>query len=50
MLYATSDDSREKRAVGAAWARASEGRALFLMVEKLAGGLDVLAQVRQALA
>ncbi len=47
--YATNDDSREKRAVGAAWARASGGKALFLMAEKLVGGLDVLAQVRHAL-
>ena len=48
--YATNDDSREKRAVGAAWARASGGKALFQMAEKLAGGLDVLAQMRHVLA
>ncbi len=48
--YASNDDSREKRAVGAAWARASGGQGLFLMAEKLVDGLDVLAQVRHAIA
>jgi type III restriction enzyme len=47
--YATNDDSREKRAVGDAWARASAGRALFLMAERLAGGLTLAEQLRKAL-
>jgi len=36
--------------VGQAWARASQGRALFVMVEKTMQGLDVAAQLRRALA
>ena len=47
--YATNDDSREKRAVGHAWAKASRGRAIFLMAEKLLEGLDVRQQMRRAL-
>ena len=39
-----------ERAVGQAWARASQGRALFVMVEKTMQGLDVAAQLRRALA
>ena len=46
--YATNDDSREKRAIGTAWARASAGQALFVMVERLQGGLDMAAQMRRA--
>ncbi len=46
--YATNDDSREKRAVGEASARASAGRALFLMAERLAAGLTVAEQLRRA--
>ena len=45
--YASNDDSREKRAIGAAWARASGGQAVFAMVERLVGGLDVAAQLGQ---
>ncbi len=48
--YASNDDSAEKRAVGAAWARASGGLGLFLMAEKAANGMDVTAQLRHALA
>lgn len=48
--YATNDDSREKRAVGAAWARASGGQAVFAMVERLVDGLDVAAQIGLALS
>jgi len=33
-VYATNDDSREKRAVGEFWAKKSSGRCLFLMAEK----------------
>ena len=47
--YATNDDSREKRAVGVAWARASGGQAVFAMVERLADGQDVTAQLRRAM-
>jgi type III restriction enzyme len=32
--YATSDDSKEKQAVGELWELKSEGRALFLMAEE----------------
>lgn len=32
-VYATNDDSKEKRAVGDLWARKSGGRCLFLMAE-----------------
>lgn len=47
--YATNDDSREKNAVGLAWARASAGKALFVMVEKLAGGLDMMTQLQRTI-
>ncbi len=47
--YATNDDSREKRAVGQTWARASAGQGVFVMVEKLVGGMDMAAQLRLAL-
>ncbi len=47
--YATNDDSREKRAVGAAWARASGGRGLFVMVERVLDGMDMAAQLRRAI-
>jgi len=48
--YATNDDSAEKRAIGRAWARASDGRGVFLMVEKSFKGMDVPAQLQQAVA
>jgi type III restriction enzyme len=47
--YASNDDSREKRAIGAAWARASNGRGVFVMVERQVDGLDMPAQLRRAL-
>jgi type III restriction enzyme len=47
--YATNDDSREKRAVGQAWARASGGQGVFLMAEKLRNAQDVVAQLRSAI-
>jgi type III restriction enzyme len=47
--YATNDDSREKRAVGQAWARASGGQGVFLMAEKLLNGQDVVSQFRSAI-
>ena len=46
--YATNDDSGEKRAIGQTWARASTGHGVFLMVEKSFKGMDVAAQLRQA--
>ena len=46
--YASNDDSRERRAVGAAWARASGGRGVFRMVEKTLDGRDVRAQLLEA--
>jgi type III restriction enzyme len=48
--YATNDDSREKRAVGHAWAKASRGEAVFVMVERKVGGLDIAAQLERAVA
>ena len=48
--YATNDDSREKRAIGRAWARASGGRGLFLMAEKVVNGLDMASQLESAVA
>lgn len=48
--YVTNDDSREKRAVGEAWARASAGRCVFAMIEREVDGLDVAAQLRRAVA
>ena len=47
--YATNDDSREKRAVGHAWAKASGERAVFVMIEREVGGLDVGAQLERAI-
>ena len=47
--YATNDDSREKNAVGQAWARGSAGKGVFLMVEHLVNGQDMMAQLRHAL-
>lgn len=32
-VYASNDDSREKRAVGELWARKSGGKCMFLMAE-----------------
>ena len=48
--YATNDDSREKRAVGLAWAQASGQQAVFVMVERLLDGLDGTAQLRRAIS
>lgn len=45
-VYATNDDSREKRAVGELWARKSGGQCLFLMAEKKnAQGQGVFQQI-----
>ena len=48
--YATNDDSREKNAVGRAWAAASEGAALFTFIEREVSGLDMTQQLNRALA
>ncbi|MEC4747451.1 DEAD/DEAH box helicase family protein [Methylomicrobium sp. Wu6] len=45
-VYATNDDSREKRAVGELWARKSCGKCLFLMAEaKNTQGKGVFQQI-----
>jgi type III restriction enzyme len=45
-VYATNDDSREKRAVGELWARKSSGQCLFLMAEKKnAQGMRAFQQI-----
>jgi type III restriction enzyme len=46
--YATNDDSREKKAVGAAWQRASSGQAIFVMVERELQGQDMRQQLLRA--
>ncbi len=46
--YATNDDSREKKAVGAAWQRASSGQAVFVMVERELHGQDMRQQLLRA--
>ena len=48
--YVTNDDSREKNAVGRAWAKASAGAALFTFIEREAGGLDMTQQLNRAIA
>ena len=48
--YATNDDSREKNAVGRAWAAASAGAALFTFVEREVGGLNMTQQLNRTLA
>ena len=47
--YATNDDSREKKAVGAAWQRASSGQAVFVMVERELHGQDMRQQLLRAI-
>ena len=46
--YKTNDDSREKKAVGAAWQRASAGQAVFVMVERELQGQDMRQQLVRA--
>jgi type III restriction enzyme len=48
--YATNDDSREKNAVGRAWAGASSGTAMFTFIEKKVGGLDMTQQLNSVIA
>ncbi len=47
--YATNDDSREKRAIGAAWAQASAGQGVFVMIEQLSNGMGMVEQLQMAL-
>jgi type III restriction enzyme len=42
-------DTGEKRAVGQAWARASDGQGIFVIVQKKLGDMDVRAQLRHAI-
>ena len=49
-VYATNDDSREKNAVGGAWAAASAGAALFTFIEREVSGLNMTQQLNRALA
>lgn len=44
------DDTNEKRAVGALWERASDGRGLFAIIEKTVDGLDVRGQLLKHIA
>jgi type III restriction enzyme len=45
-VYATNDDSREKRTVGDVWAQKSGGKCLFLMAElKDAHGKGIFQQI-----
>ena len=46
--YAANDNSREKNAVGRAWAKASVGAALFTFIEREVGGLD-MTQMNRAI-
>lgn len=43
---ATSDDTAEKRKIGDLWERKSEGKALFIMVEKSVDGQDMRQQLQ----
>ena len=45
----TNDDSREKSAIGHAWARACEGHSVFVMIEHKVDGQDMTAQLLRAL-
>jgi type III restriction enzyme len=47
---ATNDDTRERRAIGALWERASAGRCLYLIVEKSVDGLDAREQIKRKIA
>lgn len=39
-------DTDEKRAIGALWERASQGKGLFAMVEKQVDGRDIRGQIQ----
>lgn len=47
-VYATNDDSRDKRLVGERWAQTTGQR--FVMVEKTLNGMDMAAQLRAAIS
>lgn len=44
------DDTNEKRAIGRLWEQTSDGRGLFLMVEKRLGGRDMRGQLLDKLS
>ena len=46
-LTAEGPDTDEKRTVGALWERKSDGRGLFIVVEKQVGGRDVRTQLQR---
>ena len=45
-----SDDTREKRTIGELWERRSNGKGLFIVVEKSKDGKDMRAQLAQKIA
>ena len=45
-----SSDTQEKRTIGAFWERLSNGRGLFLVVERTRDGLDMRGQMEQKIA
>lgn len=47
---AEGSDTAEKRTIGALWERWSEGKGLFIMVEKYTDGLDMRTQLQQKVA
>ena len=46
-LMAKSSDTAEKRTIGELWERRSEGRGIFLVVEKEIDGLDMRGQLER---
>jgi type III restriction enzyme len=44
-----NDDTNEKRVVGALWEKASGGKGLFAMIEKVVGGRDMRGQLLDAI-
>ena len=44
-----SDDTREKRTIGELWERRSDGKGLFIVVEKSKEGMDMRAQLTEKL-
>lgn len=49
-MTANGADTAEKRAVGALWERQSDGRGLFIVVEKTVDGHDARAQLAAKIA
>ncbi|MBF0168556.1 MAG: restriction endonuclease subunit R, partial [Alphaproteobacteria bacterium] len=44
---ADSQDTNEKRTIGQLWEKKSDGKGLFLIVEKEVDGLDMMAQLKR---